>query len=192
MKHSDFITLFKDFATGHKDIQHTNDGRRSFYLMNNEAQLQQAIPVKVDYPALLLVNASGRLRRSGVVKETITAIFEIRTHVTVNDFEAIEAARSECKRIGMEIIALIDDICEDQGHCGPIHDFELDNVQWQYTGPVNQNEYGCLFYIPCTDTAYNQYTMDLDSIFTFDYARRLEDEDSLELLDFDNEPLFDA
>jgi hypothetical protein len=189
MKHLNFIGLFERFARQHIAIKHGSGGRFAFFRMNKESEMILALNSLVSFPCLLVQDVSGSLKRAGDIQDNMVAVFEIRGHIEPNDFDGIEALREQCKEIGFQIIALIDDIFDDMGYCGPIHDFDMDQVQWEFTGPINQNEYGCQFRFPFSNTAYNPYTIHLDDLFIDEHYAHLIDFDGEELVDFDGQYL---
>jgi hypothetical protein len=173
VQHSELIAYFEGKARSHKDIRHgaaypdaPELKRRSFFRMNSEQELQQAIPVQVDYPAMLLPVYHGRLKADrGMVSDIISASFEIRMHAEPLDFAGIEAARDRCKAICMQIIASMLQEIEDYGACGPIEQLDPGSVSYDFTGPINQHEYGCLCRFEIEDTAFNPVTADLSNVF---------------------------
>lgn len=178
MRHSTLVALFAQFATEHNQIAHDSDGRKSFFMMNKESEINIAINTKIDSPYLCLESASGRMKKSGDVTDETTVTFEVRAHVgRPGDFAEVEEKRDECKLIGDQIIAYINEICEIQGNCGPIENFEPETVQWEYIGPMQTNDFGVRFRFAYTKTAFNQYSFDSGSIFNAGSNNYLEDED---------------
>jgi hypothetical protein len=190
MRHSTLVALFEQFAIEHNVIRHETDNRKSFFLMNKESEIINASGTGKDSPYLALENASGRFKNNGDVSDESTITFEIRTHVSKpGAFVEIEEARDECKLIGDQIIAYINEICETQGNCGPIDDFDVDSVQWEYIGPLADNDYGVRFRFDYSKTAFNQYNFDSGSIFNAGTNNYLEDEDGEYLEDEDGQYL---
>jgi hypothetical protein len=173
MQHSSLIAYFEHKARSHKDIQHdapypdaSGFRRVSFFRMNSEQEMQQAISTQVDYPAMLLPVYHGKLKADrGMVSDIISASFEIRMHAEPLDFTAIEAARDQCKIICLQVMASMMQEIEDSGACGPIEQLDPDTVSYDFTGPINQHEYGCLCRFEIEDTAFNPVTADLTNIF---------------------------
>lgn len=163
MKHNDYISLFEGMARQHYQLQHEVDGKNSFFRINSEAEMQQALAVDAHFPAMLLLPYFGKLAANG--DDLMTGVFEIRDHADVLDFASIEDVRERCKQIGLEIIARIFRTMEEEGRCGPIASFDLASVRYDFTGPVNQHEYGCLFVFTFQDEGVNPYSIDLDGIF---------------------------
>lgn len=191
MRHLDFIGLFEKLAREHKDIRHGNNGRSSFFRMNNEGEIIIKTNTEVTFPCLLIQNINGGYKKAGTVTNRMTGEFEIRTHIDAGDYDQEEAARDTCQRIGENIIAYLDQISEEQGSCGVIEDFDIDSVIWEYTGPININEFGCRFRFNFAKTAYNPYTINLDEYFIDESAVTLTDYDGEDLMDFDGEYLFE-
>lgn len=192
MTHLGLVDLFKTFAKQHRKIKHGIGGRVSFFRMNSEAEIVIAISNKIDYPLLSLMEVSGNFAKTGDVSNRNYVTFDIRKQVGRNgDFDGIEAARSETKEIGDNIIALIDELCDEEGSCGPIEDFEVERVQWEFIGPINDNVYGTRYRFYFDKTAYNQYTQNLDEIFQTEFFIPLIDFDGVPLIDWNDEPLID-
>lgn len=173
MNHLAYINYFEAKAKSHYLVQHgrvlagSPTGKRvSFFRMNNDWEVQQAVSEQVDYPYMALPVYRGRLApENGMVDDVMTGFFEIRQQVdNLQDFAAIEAAREKCKQIGLDIIASMVQESEDLGYCGPISGFE-GAAQYDFTGPVNNNEFGCLFYFEFRDMAFNAATADLTGVF---------------------------
>jgi hypothetical protein len=192
MRHQSLISIFEVFAEQHKEIQHGAGGRKSFFRINKEAEIINDSSVRVDYPVLLVQNASGKYKSTGDVSDDTTCVFEIRTTVQGSgNFDEIETARDKCKFIGENIIALIDSICEDEGYCGPIDSIDIDQVFWEFTGPVNTNEYGCQFRFTFQKTAYDPYSWDPEQYFNLEHFENLIDFNDAPLIDYNGDALKD-
>lgn len=191
--HKHLVELLSTLAKKHKEIRHSIGGRVSFFLMNGEGERMLSQNNQVDYPILCLMDAQGRLRSSGDRSSSGTCTFDIRVNVSdAADWSAIEDARSYCKAIGENFIAYLEDMVDADGGCGPIADIDVEQVRWEFVGPMNLQEYGCRFTFPFEQASYNQYTQDLDLIFVKQFLSPLLDYDDEELLDFDDEPLTDV
>jgi len=173
MNHIAYINYFKAKAESHYLIQHgkplpgsPTGPRVSFFRMNSDWERAQSVDQQIDYPNLSLPNYRGRLTPNNVmVDDVMTGYFEIRDQVeNLLDFSAIEAARERCKQIGLDIIAKMVQEVEDLGFCGPIGDFD-GAAQYDFTGPANNNEFGCLFFFEFRDMAFNAVTQDLNGVF---------------------------
>jgi hypothetical protein len=192
MRHNTLVALFAQFATEHNQIAHDSSGRKSFFMMNKESEINIAINSKIDSPYLCLESASGRMKTSGDVSDETTVTFEVRSHVSkAGNFAEIEETRDECKLIGDQIIAYINEICELQGHCGPIDNFDLNTVQWEYIGPLQTNDYGVRFQFSYSKSSFNQYSFDSSSIFGAGVANYLQDDDNEYLVDDDDDFITD-
>jgi hypothetical protein len=172
MRNADYISFFETIARKHGAIAHEQPNpddygqpRSSFFSAGSEAEMQQALAGKANFPALMLRVPSGRLRGSDpMMLDEVTASFEIRMHIAdPTDFAAINDARDKCKEYGIWIIAYFNHIMEDEGSCGPLGDFDPASVRWDFTGPINTNEYGCRF--SCTVTDYLPPSYDINLLF---------------------------
>lgn len=172
MEHTSYTAFFESIAKSHREIKHdqpisgfVDPTRKSFFRMNNGMEMQQAIATDVHWPALLVAPYFGRVEAGSQMDDMMTASFEIRKDANPHDFEAIEEARSDCKRIGQEIIALLYRMMEDEGRAGPIPGFDLNTVTYDFTGPHGTGQYGCLFKFIFKNEFFNPYTFDKDAIF---------------------------
>ena len=167
MTHSGYTNYFENLANRHHQIQNGVGGRKSFFRMNEEGEMVQALVTKVDFPALLLPMYRGRLRNDdNLVADVMTGGFEIRQHVgDPFSFAEIDAARDTCKTIALEILAFMAQEQEEQGYCGELSDVDLSTVGYDFTGPTNQNEYGVRVFLEFEDRAFNLTNLDLTGKF---------------------------
>lgn len=192
MNYLDLVQVFRDLAKKHKDIKHSVGGRVSFFRLNKDGEITEGNNTRKDYPLLGLMNISGNFTKSGVVDDRVMLEFDIRKAVSnLGDWGEIDSVRAECKRIGDQIIARIEEICDEQGNCGPIEDFEVSDAQWEFIDATNLGEHGCRYRFYFVVSAYNQYTQDLDQIFINEFFIPLLDYDGTPLIDWDGETLMD-
>jgi len=173
MNYSDLVSLFEELASSHKDLRHNEEGdyptgkRKSFFRANGREELVQDAMTQVDYPLMEIKPLTGRYDSDNehLVEDIITVSFEIRMKADPYAFADIDAARDECKRIGNAIIAELHRLYLDEGHAGPIGEFDPKTVRYDYPGPVNEYEYGVIFTFTSNDFAYNISDFDLDTEF---------------------------
>lgn len=175
MTNADFIALMKGLAQTHREIAHDKadaslpSGKRvSFFRSNGgEEQLQQ-MSVQIDNPYMQLLPAFGRLdtEDQNRVEDKVSYSFEILMQIGGQmDFDAIDSAQDDCKRIGIELIAELHRLWIDEGYDATLHDFDPNSVRYDAVGPKGNNAYGYRFTLTIDDEAYNVNTIDLDTIF---------------------------
>lgn len=163
MQHSTYIAYWKDLANKHKSIADNRPisvdpgarMRKSFFLINDEEQYIQSLGNTVDFPCLCLLPVYGQINGPLVAAvDTKTIQFEVREKVnTSDDFSAIETARHDCKKIAMNLLArLLSDM--ETKPCSWMSEVEEHSgYSYDYTGPVGENEYGCLIKITMSGRA---------------------------------------
>ena len=175
MEHSSYVKFFEDMTKAHKDLRHEEPGeqypsrkRKSFFRANGQEELVQDSRTQVDMPYLLLRDYTGRLDTADDMRvdDIMTGSFEIRKKVdNAYDWAGIDTARDICKKIGMAIIAEMHRLMLDEGHCGPINDFDLRTVRYDLVGPIIDNHYGWRVAFTYKNEAYNVNSVDLDTEF---------------------------
>ena len=164
MNHIGYINFFEECAKTHPDIRHEHEGRKSFYRTMFEEEF--TFPETGSSPCLILYNYRGRLESGTAVKDTMTAGFEVRGRVSdPTDFDAIETLKANCKRIGFDIIAKIQTEMDDEPKTGRIPGFNIESVQYSFTGVTGDAEFGCYFFFLMSDIAFNPFTFDTDATF---------------------------
>ena len=173
MLHNTYINLFRDIATWHHEIRHNAligagpERRMSFFRRESEEEMQAALVSGVHWPALMVAREFGRLNQDrGTVDDLMVGGFEIRKHVEEqNDLDAREDAKDDCKRIGLEIIAWMDNESEEKGNCGDIEGFDLDSVRYDFTDLSGFGEVGCRFAFAFRDEAFDTRNIDFENLF---------------------------
>lgn len=174
MTHNSYVQFFQGLATAHKDIRHNEAGaqyptgaRKSFFRANKFEELAQSLQIQADVPMFVLNEYTGGLSSANelLVDDTMVGGFMILQRADNADFSAIDTARDNCKRIGQAFIAEMHRQYLDLGRCGPIDNFSLNSVRYEFAGPLADDLYGCIFYFNFGKEAYHINTIDLDTEF---------------------------
>ena len=134
-----YVEYFRKIATEHPEI---ND----FFMMDINEPLT-ALRSTIKYPALILINLSGRFQASNLdnILDVIDGGFLVIDHLNQMDsFLAESALLSKTKRIGVEIISrMLHDylICEPLA-VKAIPGFDINTVSYEMMGPVFDNDFG--------------------------------------------------
>lgn len=166
-----YIEYFRSLAKANQDIAHEQGSgknvRNSFF--DGEADLSISTTLRVDYPCMVLPKYSGKLSGDFLqVSDLMTGSFEIRQHVTnPADLKARTEAEDRCKRIAFDFIAYMLRQVEETGSCGPITNFDINSVRYDFPGLVGNSDVGCSVSFQFEEDAFNPLTIDLDSKFIF-------------------------
>lgn len=148
---SSYIEYFKKIASEHKQILHSATEKHFFMMDINE--FTGDIPYSARYPALLLLQLSGRFvddNRDNALNE-LTGGFMVVDHCKkLNDYAREMEIMDESFRIGNEIIARINhDVLKCEALAlKAVPGFETSKVGWEQYGPVFTNHFGTLFKFP--------------------------------------------
>lgn len=176
MQYSDFVALMKSLAKNHKDIAHEQADadlpmgkRNSFFRANGFEELVQSNRTQVDSPLLVVGKSFGKLQTDNQhrVEDNQTFNFQVLKAVSdIMDFDELDTARSECKRIGMALIAEMHRIWIDGGYDDhTLHDFDPNTVRYDEVGPIATDFVGYRFSMTIDDEAYDISSIDLDTEF---------------------------
>ena len=141
-----YISYFKNLATQHKEIGHTEE-EKHFFRMNIEEVLT-GLRSDINLPALILESFEGRLvdKKSDNNLANREGAFMILKKVEVDNFDQENEFLDDSERIGLDIIKRM----RRDSKTNPIQDrilkrFDYDGVSWGKVGPVFDNYYGYRF-----------------------------------------------
>jgi len=152
----DFITYMRDCATRMKDIGHT-DATPRFFRVSGIGQLDEMLSSlsQMQFPALLVHNnhdgSIGDRSTSNNYLDTPYYVFYVVEHAPLDDFDAHETVKANCKAIGLKILARMVRNKRDMLYGLTFLDFR--NITYQTIGPIGDNCYGTMFSFTVSDTA---------------------------------------
>jgi hypothetical protein len=166
-----YFNYFQEAAEQSKTIRHgqaqsltDTTVRNGFYRSDAELSIKQNS--QASYPLLLVHPYRGRMREGSDGDLYNLAVFEIRQNVSdAADHAAINAAYQECERIAQALIKRIIYSSEDDGWNGPFPGFDVDSVQYDFTGPHNNNEYACRVQFEFKGNDFSKYDDNLSTEF---------------------------
>jgi hypothetical protein len=144
-----YISYFTDLATKHKTIQHTINGRQSFFFIPVEMDLKEidnAIRDKKSTPMMALDAMRGTFDegQSARYLQTVNGQFTILETAKVGLQTDIRRAQDVCLKIGLQILARMKVDLRGQGMV-PGTFFSIGNVRYDQVGPMAVNHYGYTF-----------------------------------------------
>lgn len=166
-----YTEFFKSLAKANQDIAHEKGAgkniRKSFF--DGEADYAASIANRVDYPCMILPQYSGKLSGDFLqVTDQMSGSFEIRQHlVNPLDIQARTSAEDQCKQIALDFVAYMLREAEETGCCGPLSNFDINAVRYDFTGLTGNADVGCVVNFQFEDEAFDPLTIDLDSKFIF-------------------------
>lgn len=158
-----FITYMRDCATRLKAIGHTEQTPK-FFRISSLAQLDELLSMISDigYPALLIHDnmdgAIGDRSTSNNYLDIPNYTFYVVEHVSLNDHDAKQQVITNCKNIGLKILAKMkhDKLDLNQG----LTFLQFDNIPYQTIGPIGDNCHGVMFTISVPNQAQITYNAD--------------------------------
>lgn len=164
MRQTDHSEFFKKVALYHKSLGNGVSSEKRFFRSGIDEDLN--IHDEADLPCLILYDYYGTLEDGSDVKDVMVGKFEIRGKVDdPKDFNAIDELKDLCKRIGFDIVNLMNLEYEEHLNQGPVPGFYLGAVTYDFTGPIQNGYYGCAFGYPMKSEAFNKYTFNKGEVF---------------------------
>jgi hypothetical protein len=171
MDYNQYISLHKEAAIRHIDIQHEQvkergGTRNSFFTESNDRILNLLSAKGVDTPCMVLNMFNGGLRRTSDVKDILQCSFEILQKVgSIDKIEDIKTVYDNCKQIAMEIMYYLNDQFENEtfNQYGVL--FDMDTVQYDVVGPRDDLYYGVAVRYQLMNEAFDMASIDINSIF---------------------------
>lgn len=140
----EYLLMLKVLAEQHPSVRYDEDTNKSF--ARNQTELEKIVEISgYSSEAMLLAEMpKGFLQMGSSLLDNQVCGFEvlIKCSDTNNDDE-IEDAHVAAYKIGLDMIARIYDWQLQGLHL--VHSFDLNSVQYEYTGPVKDGYYGCAF-----------------------------------------------
>ena len=159
LTHEAYVSYMRQLAEEHYLIQHTDENRR-FFRINIEEFLDDQVNWEGDGPVMLLGSPTTAV--AGVQDNYVDALrcaFMILKKVKPGDYDAENAAISDCKKIGWDIISrILKDATDDSVDDRLIKTFHPREVQAEKVGMALDSEYGYRF----TFTLYDPLDLSYD------------------------------
>jgi hypothetical protein len=158
-----FKTYMLETAQKLKAIGHT-DSEKKFFRVSGIGQLDELLSNLgiAQFPALIVEeNQDGVLADrapSDNYLDTPYFVFYIAEHVPLEDHDAREAAKLNCKLLGFKIIGRM--LRHKRRGMFGLTFLNLRNVNYQTIGPIGDNCYGVMFSFTVSDTADIMYNAD--------------------------------
>jgi hypothetical protein len=139
----------KAFAEGHALVQHDvtisgSDKRRSFFRINDEAELNASCINWVHFPCMVMIGLSGGFADKGGsirLRNTNTLMFLSQPSGEV-EATAITTAYDQSFGVLMDFVKAVYDDFEDDPSCGTFKDINLNQFTYEQVGPIADKLYG--------------------------------------------------
>jgi len=149
-------TYMLDCATRLTDIGHTEDAPK-FFRISSIGHLDEVLSnlTQIQFPALLVHdNMEGSLgdrNTSNNYIDTPYYVFYIVKHVELEDHDGREAAKKECKTIGLKILSKMVHDKRDLLH--GLTFLQFANIPYQTIGPIGDRCFGVMFSFSVSENA---------------------------------------
>lgn len=148
MSEQDYINYFETLCLQSKDINHLNEGRKSFFYVDDPYdmdELDNALRNSLQYPAFILEVPTGMFDAHATnYTDTPNCSFSIITKAKTL-YEA-RVARNTCKEIGLKFLArMSEDSRYNQIIPNRIIHFRIEDINYESIGPMAADLYGYMF-----------------------------------------------
>lgn len=141
-----FVSYFENLAIRSKAINHTKDGGKSFFYIeepDDTSQFDDALRNAVTSPTFLLVADNGEFSDNNTENHTQEINGQFYVVAKITDRLNSRQARAFCLPIVVDFLARIkQDARKNEILARKIISFRIDKIPYQKVGPINDKWYG--------------------------------------------------
>ncbi len=156
MEHYNHINYMLDCATRLKEIGHTTETPK-FFRVSSIGHLDELLSNlnKIEFPALMVDDNTdgtvGDRNKSDNYVDSPLFNFYIVKHVELEDHDARQTAKTDCKNIGFKILSKM--ARDKRKLLNGLTWLEFTNLPYQTIGPIGDNCFGVMFSFTVSNNA---------------------------------------